>query len=109
MADKATEKPDVVRGDALGVLKQVRAGGLVHELNEELEKVVAGVRETGKAGTVTLKINIAPIKPGSTALNVGGEVTAKIPRPAHDASIFFATTNNTLQRTDPRQMNMELD
>lgn len=111
MADKATEKPeaDVVRGDVLEVLRQVRSGDLVFEMTQELEKVVAGVRETGNGGSLTLKISIAPIKAGSTALNVQGDVTAKIPKQQHDASIFFATEKNTLQRTDPRQRMLPLD
>ncbi len=109
MADKAIEKPaaDVVRGDVLDVLKQVRSGDLVFEMTQELEKVVAGVRETGSGGSLTLKIGIAPIKAGSTALNVQGDVTAKIPKPPRDASIFFATDRNTLQRRDPNQRHMD--
>jgi hypothetical protein len=111
MAEKAIEKaaPDVVRGDVLDVLKQIRAGDLVFEMTQELEKVVAGVRETGSGGNLTVKISIAPIKAGSTALNVQGDVTAKIPKPQRDASIFFATEKNTLIRTDPRQRMLPLE
>lgn len=108
MADKATEKavPDVVHGDVLEVLKQIRAGDIVFELNQEMEKVVAGVRETGKGGTLSLKISIAPFKPGSTALNVQADVSAKVPKPSQDVSIFFPTDRNTLVRNDPRQKHM---
>lgn len=108
MAEKAIEKaaPDVVRGDVLEVLKQIRAGDMVFELNQEMEKVVAGVRETGKGGTLALKISIAPFKQGSTALNVQADITAKIPKPSQDVSIFFPTDRNTLVRNDPRQKHM---
>lgn len=97
---------DVVRGDVLEVLKQIRGGELVFELNQELERVVAGVRETGKGGEVRMKIVIAPMKQGSVALNVQADVSAKVPKPAQDVSIFFPTERNTLVRNDPRQKHM---
>jgi hypothetical protein len=108
MAEDARKNaaPDVVCGDAVEVLRLIRAGALVFELNQELEKVVAGVRETGKGGEVRLKVVIAPMKQGSVALNVHGEVSAKIPKPAQDVSIFFPTDRNTLVCNDPRQKHM---
>lgn len=104
--EKKQDGPDVVRGNVLDILKQIRGGDLVFEMNREIEKVVAGVRESGKGGSLTLKVNITPIRQGSTALNVQGDVTGKVPQPAHDATIFYPTEGNTLQRNDPRQRNM---
>ena len=109
MAEKANAKLDVVHGDALAVLKQIRGGDLVFELSEELEKVVAAVKETGKGGTLTLKVGVKPFKGGSMMLNVQGDVTASIPKPNRDPSIFYATERNTLQRDDPRQTRMNFE
>ncbi len=106
MAEEVKNKPDVVKSDVLDVLKQIRQGHLVYEMNQEVEKVVEAVRDTRKGGELTLKIKIKPLKAGSDALDVDAEVTAKIPKPPRPVSIFYPTQDNTLSRTDPRQMRL---
>jgi hypothetical protein len=99
---------DVVRTDVVDVLRQVRNGNLVFELSQEMERLVESVRDTRKGGTVTLKLEIKPLKAGSEALNVSGEVKAKLPRRDQEVSIFYPTRDNTLSRKDPRQMNLPM-
>lgn len=100
------DKPDVVKSDVLDVLKQIRNGNLVYEMNQEIEAVVQAVRETRKGGELTLKVKIKPLKAGSDALDVDAEVSARIPKPPRPVSIFYPTADNTLSRNDPRQMRL---
>lgn len=104
MQDTDKAKPDVVRGDAVGVIRQVRKGELAFELDQEIEALVQAVKETGKGGDITLKLTVKPLKAGSKTLDVGGTVKSKLPVKPHDASIFYATADNKLVRNDPDQM-----
>lgn len=83
--------------------------GLTHdELSDALQELVAAVAESGKAGTLTLKISVKPAGRDSGALEVGADVKVAPPKSSPGVAIFFATPENNLQRQDPRQTSMEL-
>ena len=81
-------------------------GGRTHtELSESLHELIARVRDTGKKGTITLTITVAPVKNASeNTLTVSDLVTTKLP--AHDrrVSLFFADADGNLSRRDPNQL-----
>ena len=94
----------------VNTLCQIREGDSVDELSLKLQELVAAVRENGKAGTLTLAIKV---KPGTVRGRIGtiiieDDITVKPPRKAKDESLFFATDENTLQRTDPNQPELTL-
>lgn len=99
---------DTVNGDVIDFLKEVRKGGAMLDLSEQMAEVVKAVRERGKAGQVTLTIKISPFKGDVNTLVVTDEVKAKLPpKPDNGASIFFPTEEGQMVRTDPRQQTFD--
>lgn len=84
-------------------LAQLAKGKTNRRLSDELRDVVAAVTKTGKAGKVTLTINIKPQKnvPGAVIVTEASKATA----PVFDqqGAIFYATEDGDLVRDDPRQ------
>jgi len=88
---------------------QMNNGATVMELSNALEQVVAAVRAAGKAGSITLTIKVAPASKGSTnVLMVESQVKSKLPEPDRGMTIFYATEDNRLVRSDPRQQMLPL-
>ena len=88
---------------------QINNGSTVVEMNEELAKVVAAVRATGKAGSLTLTLKVMPASKGSTeVLMVESGVKTKLPERERGSTVFYATPENRLVRNDPRQQMLPL-
>ncbi len=85
-----------------------QANGRTHdELTDALADVVAAVRDTGKKGSVTLTINVTPLKNGGGALTVTDLVKKTVPIHDRRASIFYATPTGSLVKDDPNQPTFE--
>lgn len=78
--------------------------GATHsELSENLRDLVARVRDTGKAGSLTLTLVVAP-RPGTrNQVEIKDEIKLRVPQFARATSIFFAAEDNSLTRNDPNQ------
>ncbi|MEE4493533.1 hypothetical protein [Streptomyces sp. BE230] len=99
----AEETEQVVRPFASFLQEQ--SGGQLHdELSTKLHELIEAIRETGKAGSLSLKIDIKPIAgTDGRTLTVTDTVAARLPKTERPKSIFFATDDGNLSRTDPRQ------
>ncbi|GFH36588.1 hypothetical protein [Streptomyces pacificus] len=84
---------------------QEQSGGQLHdELSSRLHDLIEAVIETGKAGSLSLKVDVKPIAgTDGRTLTVTDAVTTKVPRIERPKSIFFVTDDGNLSRTDPRQ------
>lgn len=90
-------------------LIELNSGATVHELDDALQKVLAAVRATGKAGSVTLSLKVAPAaKNTSEVVMVQAQVKASVPEPERGMTIFYVTDDNRLARNDPRQQRLDL-
>jgi hypothetical protein len=90
-------------------LREMRGGRSLNELSEKLAELVAAVKQTGKAGSITYKLKVKPASAGDlVTLQLEDDLKPKIPELARGASIFFADDANVLQRTDPRQKEFTL-
>lgn len=101
-----TADDDVVRPFA-DSLREINGGKSHDELSLALRDLTAGVKETGRKGTLTYQVTIAPMKGNPDVLQVTDKVSARIPEPERKASIFFSDSAGNLTRTDPAQLTFE--
>lgn len=87
-------------------LVDLRGGMLVEEATEQLNALVANVRDTGKPGKLTVTIEVKPFAKVADALEVTGEVTTTMPKEKKHAEVFFPTVENNLSRHSERQQDL---
>lgn len=90
------------------LLCEFREGASQSELSKALETLVGAVRETGRKGKLRYTLTIKPAAHGNEALAIADNIELDAPRQERDQSIFYATTENRLQRDNPKQMRLEL-
>lgn len=96
--DTAQEPPK-----PFGTFLLQHAKGRTHdELSEALRDVVLAARETGKAGSITLKLNIKALD--DYGFEVTDSVSVKKPAGARPKSLWFATDEGELTRDNPHQL-----
>lgn len=84
-------------------LQQIRNGGLADDAARGLHELLDAVEETGKGGSITVTLVIAPLSKGDTkALTVAGVVAVKAPRIEPPKSVLYLHEGN-LQRDDPQK------
>lgn len=99
---ESKQDTDTSTQDFLAFLAGINKGRTVADLGAKLQELVAAIENTGKGGTLTLKITVKPANK-SDALTVADEVTVKAPALAKPDSIFFPDANHNLVRNDPKQ------
>lgn len=106
MADVTTPAvPDRVPFAAF--LQQARRGGLHTECSDALADLVQACTETGKKGTMTVKLTVDPRGDGVT-VDVTDDVQIKAPKAPAPPSIFYHDDRGGLHRRDPRQDELPL-
>ncbi|WP_432846015.1 hypothetical protein ACQPXB_36080 [Amycolatopsis sp. CA-161197] len=94
--DKDAPKP-------FGTFLLQHAKGRTHdELSQALQDVVLACRETGKAGSITLKLTVKALD--DQAFEVVDAISIKAPQGARPKSIWFATDDGELTRDNPHQL-----
>jgi hypothetical protein len=84
--------------DSIG---QLRYGKTATELSEQFQALVQQCQTTGKPGSITFTINLKPGRGGQ--IEISDEIKVKLPKPERGTSLMFATEDGHLQRSDPRQ------
>lgn len=103
-----TSQPNVDSAFLL-LLQQHRHGEILSDLSESIRNVTQAVQDSGRGGSITLKIDIRPASKGRAgALVVEDEIKEKLPTEDKTGSIFFADKNYNLIREDPNQTTLEL-
>lgn len=101
---KTETPPNQAVNELIGFLTPLAEGTLVPDFNIALRNVVRGVRDTGKDGSIALKLKIEPAKGSKSQLIVRASIEEKTPQPPpKPMSLFFASENGGLHRSDPRQ------
>lgn len=83
------------------VIRDMRFGEMLDELDCDLNQLVTAVESTGKSGTLTITMTLKPSSSG--AIEVTDAVKVKLPKLAKGSSLFFATPEGNLVRNNPRQ------
>lgn len=74
------------------------------EASAKLNEVINAVRDTGKAGSLTLKLKVSVGKLNESMIEVLPDVTAAIPRRALRGEYFYPDEDNNLTKDDPSQL-----
>lgn len=98
-----TKKGPEVDGAVLGVLAEHRKGGAITDLSAALRTLTEAVQRTGKSGTVSLKLKIAPAQGTSNTLILSDTISVNEPKEKEQGSIFFPDDSHNLVRNDPEQ------
>jgi hypothetical protein len=91
------------------VLTELAKGQIHADASEQLHDLVDAVQEHGKKGTLTIRIEVAPIARDDTSvLVVKGSVESRAPKSPPSSAYFVDGTGN-LSRRDPRQTELPLE
>lgn len=95
--------------DTIDTLQQIRAGGLLDEIGDELANLTRHVRETGRGGKLTITLTVSPVKKGQGEIvTIADEVRAKLPKIERPSTVLFTNDDGGLSRKDPRQPDLPL-
>ena len=89
--------------------RELAGGTIADDAAVQLAAVTAAVAATGKKGTLTIKIDVAPMKGVMDALRVTAVVTSKEPADDVPSSIFYPDDAGNLRRDHPRQGTLPFD
>lgn len=90
------------------VLQDLSRGQLHDDASTQLQTLVQAVQANAKKGTLTLTIEVAPMKGDQSAVMLAARVVSKPPAGEMPVSVFFADDAGNLVRDDPRQMHLPL-
>lgn len=76
----------------------------VIELGEELQRLVGRVIDTGKAGSLTYTVKIAPVDKQTDVLSVNDEIKVRLPEHTRQGSLAWPDADHNLTRHDPNTM-----
>ncbi|PYG00186.1 hypothetical protein SAMN05216184_104125 [Georgenia satyanarayanai] len=83
-------------------LREQQSGRTHDELSQNLRDLVSAVVDTGKKGTLTLQITVAPFdRAEGDALIVSDAVKLSLPQHDRRKSIFHADKHHNLTKDDP--------
>jgi hypothetical protein len=81
---------------------------MFHELDENLVELTNAVIETGKKGTLTLKLTLGPLDGSTEQLLMNDEIKLAKPRAQRKPTVLFPTKSGDLTRNDPNQLEFQL-
>ena len=86
-------------------LALLQGGGFNHEVAEAFSRVIKGVEETGKAGKLTITLDV---KKAGGAIAITSKVTDKAPEEAAVSDLFWATVEGNVSVQNPNQQRLDL-
>ncbi len=91
-------------------LQDLRDGRAHSELSAQLAELVHKVKETGKGGTLTLKLKIKPAGRGSDVdkVTIADVIMVDLPKPDRGEDFFWLTSESELTRNHPTQGALDL-
>ncbi len=97
--------------DLIHVLMDMRSGAVASELSKEFNELIEAILTTGRGGSFTLSLDVAPSKvsmaEGILEMKLSHKSSMKKPKQDVGESHFFVTRQGGLTRHDPSQMSME--
>lgn len=79
-------------------------GATHEELTVKLHDLVSAVMDTGKKGTLTLKLTVQPFKGDDSILEVHDDVKLVMPQHDRKPGIFYPDKDGNLSRNSPQML-----
>ena len=91
-------------------LTDVNDGATHSALTADLAELIRTVRSTGRAGSLTLKVKVAPAGKGAYVdkVTVVAERKLELPKPEHPSDFFWLDDSDEPTRQHPRQGALDL-
>lgn len=86
-------------------IRMFQAGDFNHKAGEMFADVLRGVEATGKAGKLTITLDV---KQQNGAVAILAKVTDKTPETLPDADLYWTTPDGNLSVQNPAQRNLDL-
>lgn len=86
-------------------LRLLQGGLFLDQCSDLLADVVKNVDETGKAGKLTITLDL---KKSGGAIALSAKVTNKVPEAKPDEDLLWPTVEGNLQLDNPRQQKLDL-
>jgi len=86
-------------------LRLLHGGLFLDQASSMLAETVKGVEETGKAGKLTITLDV---KKAGGAIAIRAKVTDKVPELPPDEDLFWATVEGNLSIENPNQRKLDL-
>jgi hypothetical protein len=86
-------------------LRLLQGGLFLDQCSEQLAELVKGVDETGKAGKLTITLDL---KKSSGAIEILAKVTNKTPELKPDGDLLWPTVEGNLSLNNPNQRSLDL-
>ena len=77
------------------------------ELSEGMRDLIQKVKDTGRKGSVTLKITAEPMKKDDRMVVVSDSLKLRLPEHDRPAAVWFVDRDGNLARNDPDQLAFE--
>ncbi len=92
------------------LLQELRDGKTHIELTNGITELLSAVAVTGKAGSITLKIDVKPASKGSEVdkVMIIDKITTTLPKPERGSDFYWLTDDNELSRNHPKQSSLDL-
>jgi len=87
-------------------LRTLDGGAFLDICSTELAHLVRQVDETGKGGSLTIKLDLKRHRQG--AINILPTVTTKVPQTKADPTLMWATVEGNLTSDNPNQQKLDL-
>lgn len=88
-------------------LRHIGGGVFIDMASDKMTELVSAVAESGKAGKLTMEINVKKATRGG-AMHVTGKLTLKKPAEEPMEAMLFATPEGNLIADDPNQQKLDL-
>lgn len=84
-------------------LRDMRGGEVIAELAAKLQELVHAVQSTNATGSLTLTLEVKPMKGSTEAVVVTDTIKAKVPQLKSAGTVMFPTPDGNLTRQHPKQ------
>lgn len=87
-------------------LRLLDGGAFIDSASEELANLVKSVDQTGKAGKLTITLEVKQVSGG--AISITPAVKASVPVPKPDSTLLWPTVEGNLSLQNPNQRSLDL-